>query len=234
MGAAARSTGTPIDLSHRNRPQDNHEWGPMTDLIYAEPVEDTDRLTRGDLLLRGAVGGVVVAGAIVIGGLPQLSLSAPSAQQDAEILNFALVFEELQGAFYAQANAKNALRGDLATFARVAGSHEIAHVAYVRRALGSAARKTPQFNFKGVTEHPQPFARTARALEDLGVAAYNGQAPGLTRAGLTAVAPIVSVEARHAAWIRDVLGEVPAPVASDPSVTAAQATAAVNRTGFVA
>jgi hypothetical protein len=206
----------------------------MPDLIYAEPLdEQPERYTRGDVLLRGAVGGVVVAGAIVIGGLPELSLSAPSAQQDAEILNFALVFEELQGAFYAQANDKGALRDELATFARVVGSQEIAHVAYVRRALGGAARKAPQFNFKGVTDHPGQFARTARALEDLGVAAYNGQATGLTREGLTAVAPIVSVEARHAAWIRAVLGEVPAPVASDVSVSAAQATAAVNRTGFV-
>jgi len=84
-----------------------------------------------------------------------------------------------------------------------------------------------------VTDNPGRFASTARELEDLGVAAYNGAATGLTRAGLTAAAPIVSVEARHAAWIRAVLGEVPAPVASDVSVSAAQATAAVKRTGFV-
>jgi rubrerythrin len=205
----------------------------MPDLIYAEPLDEPDGFTRSDVLLRGIVGGMVIAGAIVIGGLPELSLSAPSSQQDADILNFALVVEELQGAFYAQANAKGALGGELATFARVVGSQEIAHAAYVRRALGAAARKAPRFNFKGVTEHPEQFGRTARALEDLGVAAYNGQAPGLTPKGLTAVAPIVSVEARHAAWIRDMLGEVPAPVASDQSVTSAQAAAAVKRTGFV-
>jgi Ferritin-like domain len=205
----------------------------MPDLIYAEPLDGTEKFTRGDVLLRGVVGGAVVAGAIVIGGLPEISLSAPSPQQDLEILNFALAFEELQSAFYAEANAKNALRGELAMFARVAGSQELAHVVYVRQALAGAARKPPRFNFKGVTENPGRFARTARALEDLGVAAYNGQAPSLTRAALAAVAPIVSVEARHAAWIRGVLGEVPAPVASDPSVTAAQAASAVNRTGFI-
>jgi hypothetical protein len=205
----------------------------MPDLIYAGPLDEPDRFTRGDVLLRGVVGGVVVAGVIVVGGLPELSLSAPSSQQDAEILNFALVLEELQAAFYAEANAKSALRDELATFARVVGSQELAHAAYVRHALAGAARKPRRFNFKGVTDNPGRFARTARDLEDLGVAAYNGQAPSLTRGALVAVAPIVSVEARHAAWIRGVLGEVPAPVASDPSVTSAQATSAVNHTGFV-
>jgi hypothetical protein len=205
----------------------------MTDLIYAETVEETDRMTRGDMLLRGMVGGVVVAGVIVIGGIPDISLSAPSAQQDAEILNFALIFEELQSAFYAEAISKNALHGELAQYARVVGSQEIAHAAYIRQHLGGSAKKAPSFSFKGVTDNPGRFASTARELEDLGVAAYNGAATGLTRAGLTAAAPIVSVEARHAAWIRAVLGETPAPVASDPSVTAAQATSVINRTGFV-
>ena len=206
----------------------------MPDLIYAEQLDEPDRFTRGEILLRGVVGGVVVAGAIVIGGLPELSLSAQSSRQDAEILNFALVFEGLQAAFYAEANAKNVLRGELATFARVVGSQELAHAAYVRRALGGAARKLPRFNLKAVTDDPGRFAPTAVDLEDLGVAAYNGLAPSLSRAALAAVAPIVSVEARHAAWIRGVLGEVPAPVASDASVTAAQAASAVNRTGLVA
>jgi hypothetical protein len=206
----------------------------MPDQIYAEQLDEPDRFTRGEILLRGVVGGVVVAGAIVIGGLPELSLSAPSSRQDAEILNFALVFEGLQAAFYAEANAKNVLRGELATFARVVGSQELAHAAYVRRALGGAARKLPRFNLKAVTDDPGRLARTASELEDLGVAAYNGVGPSLTRAALAAVAPIASVEARHAAWIRGVLGEVPAPVASDASVTAAQAASAVNRTGLVA
>ena len=206
----------------------------MPDLIYAEQLDEPDRFTRGDVLLRGVVGGVVVAGAIVIGGLPDLSLSAASSRQDAEILNFALVFEGLQAALYAGANAKNVLRGELATFTRVVGSQELAHAAYVRQALGGAARKLPRFNLKAATDDPGRFARTARDLEDLGVAAYNGLAPSLTRGALAAVAPIVSVEARHAAWIRGVLGEVPAPVASDPGVTAAQAASAVNRTGLVA
>jgi Ferritin-like domain len=73
---------------------------------------------------------------------------------------------------------------------------------------------------------------TARALEDLGVAALDGQAASLTKLSLASVATIVSVEARHAAWIRDLLGELPAPSASNPAQTAAQVRAAIRRTGF--
>ena len=60
-----------------------------------------------------------------------------------------------------------------------------------------------------------------------------GQATGLSKPSLAAVATIASVEARHAAWIRDLIGEPPAPAASNPSETAAQVAAAIGRTGFV-
>ena len=53
-------------------------------------------------------------------------------------------------------------------------------------------------------------------LEDAGVLAYNGEASNLTRKSLAAAAEIVSVEGRHAAWIRDIVGVPPAPRAADP------------------
>lgn len=56
-------------------------------------------------------------------------------------------------------------------------------------------------------------------LEDLAVATYNGQAVNLTPASLKAAARIVSVEGRHAAWIRSIVGDVPATEATDPALT---------------
>jgi hypothetical protein len=41
------------------------------------------------------------------------------------------------------------------------------------------------------------------------------------------------VEARHASWIRDIVGENPAPHAADKPISASEAQAAVARTGFV-
>jgi len=55
----------------------------------------------------------------------------------------------------------------------------------------------------------------------------------LTKATLGAAAMIVSVEARHAAWIRDIIRKLPAPDAFDPPMTKAQVLAAVKATGFI-
>ena len=70
-------------------------------------------------------------------------------------------------------------------------------------------------------------------LEDTGVAAYNGQGANVTKKVLAAAASIVSVEARHAAWIRDIAKKLPAPAAFDASKTADQVLSAVNATGFI-
>jgi hypothetical protein len=43
----------------------------------------------------------------------------------------------------------------------------------------------------------------------------------------------VSVEARQAAWVRDILGRNPAPTAFTPTLTPAQTTARLRKLGFV-
>lgn len=169
----------------------------------------------------------------MIAGLPKLALSAPSPEQDAQILNLVLLLEETERAFYAEALRRGGLRGELREFARVVGAHEQAHVAFLRKALGRAARRRPTLEFGETTGDPDRFAVTAATLEDTVVAAYNGQATNLTKPTLRAAATIVSVEARHAAWIRDIIGKTAAPRAVEPPLTAAQARAVLNRTGFV-
>jgi hypothetical protein len=206
----------------------------MTDHISVALV-DGGGITRGALMRRTAIGaGALVGAGVAIWGLPELSASAdPSASQDAEILNFALTVERLKAAFYAEAARRAKLSGDLAQYVEVVGGHEREHAAFISKALGSKAGKAPTFDFGDSTSNADIVARTARSLEDLAVSAYNGQGPNLTPATLAAAGRIVSVEARHAAWIRDILGIVPAPEASDKAVTAQQATAAVKRTGFI-
>ena len=89
----------------------------------------------------------------------------------------------------------------------VVGAVERAHVEAFLKLLGSEAVKRPLFDFQGTTEQQQPFLKTAVALEDLAVAAYKGQAPKLrSRAVLAAAVGIHSVEARHAAWMRELFG----------------------------
>src|SRR3954447_19463723 len=159
--------------------------------------------TRSELFRKAIVGGgTFLGGGLLIGGLPKVALGAPSAKQDGEILNFALLLEYLESEFYVQAVAGGALSGDLLAFATVVRDHELAHVDFLRKALGGAAIAKPGFDFKGTTADQAKFVATSIVLEDTGVAAYNGQGPRLRRKTLAAAASIVSVEARHAAWIR--------------------------------
>ena len=191
-------------------------------------------LTRTRLLQRAVVGGgVIVAGGVLLGGLPEVSPAARSKAQDVKILNLVLQLEELEAAFYADAEARGALKGELAEFARVVGEHERAHVAFLRKALGNQADPKPTFDFGQTTVNGKRFAATAAMLEDTAVAAYNGQAANLTKPTLKAAATIVSVEARHAAWIRDIVGEPASPQATDTPATERQVRRAIARTKFV-
>jgi rubrerythrin len=175
----------------------------------------------------------LIAGGILVGGVGAPALGSGSRPGDAAILNFALEMEELQAALYAQALRHANLTGELRQYAEIVGSHERAHVAFLRKTLGSSAKPAPAFDFGDAVADSDRFAATARLLEDLGVAALDGQATSLSKPSLAAVATIVSVEARHAAWIRDLLGELPAPAAANPSETAARVMQAIARTGFV-
>jgi Ferritin-like domain len=191
-------------------------------------------LTRADLLQRSIVaGGALTAAGTLVGGLAVPAGSAPSPTQDAEILNFALLIEYVSAGFYAAASDRGVLTGELEEFARVVGDHERRHVDFLREQLGSGAGREPQLDFGNAVTSPKRFVAAAILLEDLTVVAYNGQAPNLTAGALAAAARIVSVEARHAAWIRDLDGQNPAPFAADRPVSAAAATRALERTGFV-
>jgi Ferritin-like domain len=192
----------------------------------------TDGMTRGALMRRGALAtGVAAAGVGVITRLPHAT--AASDERDAEVLRFALLMEDLQAAFYADAVNRGALSGELLEYAQVVGGHEGEHAAFVRNALGSGAPKPPQTDFGDATTNAKRFTSTAIKLEDLGVAAYDGAATSLSPGVLAAAGRIVSVEARHAAWIRDIAGKNPAPRATDRPLSADAVTAAVKRTGFI-
>jgi hypothetical protein len=190
-----------------------------------------ERRVDRSTLLRG--GAALTAGAFALAAWPRTTASAPSAKQDAEILRFALTVEDLQAAFYADAIRRGALTGELLEFARTVGGHERAHAAHIRQALGAGAPEPGRFDFGDATADARRFEQTAIQLEEVGLAAYNGAATSLTPDALADAARIVSVEARHVSWIRDIVGENPAPDAADQPISASEAQAAVTRTGFV-
>ncbi len=131
-----------------------------------------------------------------------------------DVLNFALTLEYLEAEFYHRALTTPGLIPPRyrAAFAQI-GKHEVEHVRTLQGALGGAAIASPSFDYTGRGQYPDvfsnfaTFAAVSNTFEDLGVAAYKGQAPFLLGTPtLTVALRIHSVEARHAAEVRRIRG----------------------------
>jgi Ferritin-like domain len=200
----------------------------------AAPEESEARVTRKSLAGRGLLAAVGIAvGGVALGRRSEARAATPSAALDEKIFNFALLLEYLQAGFYAEADQSAALDGEIGAFAATVADHERQHVEFLRRRLGAKGRSQPKFAFGDATNDTKKFLRAAVLLENIGVAAYNGQAANLTKPALAAAAEIVSVEGRHAAWISDLAGVPPAPHAADVGRSATEVVAALRSTGFI-
>jgi len=194
--------------------------------------EAHDRATRSSraALLRATAGGAL--GLAALAAMPR-SARAASAN-DVAILNYALQLEYLQAAFYTEAERRGAIRGEAKEALDVIGPVERAHVRAYKKVLGSAAGKPAFYDFRGTTEDPDSFLRTAVAFEDLAAAAYKGQAPLIDSPNVLAAAVAIhSVEARHAAWIRRLAGITPAADSFDEPRSKASTLGIVQDTNFI-
>ena len=169
--------------------------------------------TRAEFLRASALGGAAMLGALLA------PAPAVAALDDVGILRFGLRFEYMQAAFYTQAEQLGTIAGMPARkrqWARVLGAHERAHVKIIKQVLGPKAERSPFFDFRGNTETDDGFTRTAVAMEDLTVALLTGLMPQVQDPNLTAALfSLLTVEARHAAWARNIVGAVPAAAALD-------------------
>jgi hypothetical protein len=207
----------------------------------ADAVAGDTRL--GFLRRAGIAGGTAVGGGAILAGLISPSLASAKGNPpksfgtgDVGILNFALTLEYLERAFYNEATSKGKITdAKTAAFLKITIRDERAHVAFLRKALGSKAVKEPKFDFKGIPSDPSTFAATAYVLENTGVHAYLGQAGNIkTPAYLLAAASIVTIEARHSGAIGSILDKSISPNGPfDNGWTAAKVLAAVKSTGFI-
>lgn len=128
---------------------------------------------------------------------------------DAAVLNFAYALEQLEAAFYTKvtssfysgaSSSERSLLGDIR-------QHEVAHRNFLKNALGANAIADLELDFSSVNFHDrQSVLTTARTFEDTGVGAYNGAGQLLRDPNnLLTAGRIVSVEARHAATLRELL-----------------------------
>jgi Ferritin-like domain len=190
--------------------------------------------TRAEVLRKAALGS---AGLLAALASPPAA-SAAKRVTDVDILNFGLRFERLQATFYTEAETLGtvaAMPEPKQRWARVLGAHERAHVQIIKKILGRKAGRRPFFDFHGVTESDDGFTRTAVAMEDLTVALLAGVTPRVHDRTLTAALfGLLTTEARHAAWARNIVGTVPAAKAFDEPRSLDGVRAVVADTRFIA
>ena len=170
--------------------------------------------SRRDAL--GTVGKLGLGAALA--SVPFLKPQAARAQTatgDAGILNYALTLEYLERSFYRQALDSGNIPSDVRPLFQTIYDDEAAHVDYLRGALLDAGADPvdytdSDFTFDDFLGDFGSIATLAQGLEDTGVRAYKGQATAImSPTYLQAALQIHSVEARHAAAIRE-LGQSPA------------------------
>ena len=201
--------------------------------------------TRASFLRKAGLGGAaLVGGGALLARPDRASAGHTDGVEDLDVLNYALTLEYLEATFYTQAlggSGTAGVPGSGARFGRgrIAGSrsfagfggrirsrayrylkairnHEVAHVEFLRGALGTAAVGPCTFNFSPAFRNVGTFLATAQVLENTGVQAYDGAIRYVeTGDFLQAGAQIATVEARHAAYLNLINRDSPFPSAFD-------------------
>ncbi|MDQ2771213.1 MAG: ferritin-like domain-containing protein [Bacteroidota bacterium] len=198
------------------------------DTSFAQPLF-TPIKRRSFFMYAGATAGataLVLAGCSKDDNTPATPGAISLGSGDVGVLNYAYALEQLEAAFYAKVVASPATdfqAGELAYFTEVA-AHEAIHRDFFKAAINRDApgkllqNLTPNFTTIDFTKRASVLG-TAKVFEDLGVAAYNGAGKLIkTAAYLVIAGQIVSVEARHAAYIRDLLDTTGKSFAGDDQV----------------
>jgi rubrerythrin len=127
---------------------------------------------------------------------------------DIGIVNYALTLEYLETVFYEEVGKSGLFKGEELAVLKKFGSEEKQHVEALKgtvEKLGGKPAAMPKTEFP--LESAKAVAELAGTVENLGAAAYLGQAANIESPEvLSAALSIHSVEARHAATLNTLLG----------------------------
>lgn len=140
------------------------------------------------------------------------SSNSGSSDVDLEIVNYALTLEYLEDEFYKKVVASGLFSGATLSTLKTFGQEEAEHVAALKVVAGKlgkpAAKPTGKFPLKSASS----VAMLAATVENIGAAAYLGQAPRIQSPEILAAAlAIHSVEGRHAATLDLLIKKSPTP-----------------------
>ncbi len=195
---------------------------PQTSGALAELVRDP--ASRKDFLKKmgGGAAGVTAFSFLVAacGGSDKKSAATTTAAStassdtgDLKIVNYALTLEYLEADFYSKVIASGLFKGAALSLIKIISSHEQAHVAALKstvQKLGGTPAAKPQTKFP--LKSAQSVLQLAATVENLGAAAYLGQAAKIqSKEVLAAALSIHTVEARHAAVLNTIVKKSPTP-----------------------
>ena len=156
---------------------------------------------------------------------------------DTGILNYAYLLEQLEAAFYVKVMSSpySGITTEESTILSEIRDHELAHRDFFKAALAGDAIDEVTFDFSSINfGNRASVLGAARTFEDLGVSAYNGAGKLITNPDYLVIAgKIVSVEARHASAIRDLLSPFTAAFAGNDVVTTDNGLDLANTPSFV-
>jgi Ferritin-like domain len=139
----------------------------------------------------------------------QDSGTAQFGEGDLGIAGYALTLEYLEADFYRQAGESGMLKGQVLEVAKQFGEEEAAHVQALEEMIRKAGGELPD-KPKGQfpLDSQDAILDLAATVENLGAAAYLGQAPRIKDKEILAAAlSIHAVEGRHAAILNQVTGQ---------------------------
>ncbi len=231
MSGGGSAGGFPYDVEAADG-----EWTPeltLSDVDADGALEEAAAhvFPRDQFLRSGLLGGGALVAALALPAEAEPAIA--KTKSDLAIVKFDIVLEYLQSALYVEAQRIGALKPKTLEWARVVGAHELAHLAALKSLVDRVPGR-PTFNFRGVTEREDDFIRTAVAFEDLTAAVLKWQALRLdSRSILAAAATLHSVETRHAAWIRHIIGVRPSARSFDAPAPQPRMAQLISRTRFV-
>jgi ferritin-like protein len=178
-----------------------------------------DPVTRRRLLAVG--GGASAAGTLLAacggnGGATTSTTSTTAASDalaqfgkgDLGIVNYALTLEYLEAAFYADAERSGLFKGSELALIKMIRSNEDAHVAALEGTAKKLGTPAPRPKTQFPIQNAQQVLKLAATVENLGAAAYLGQAASIQSAEILAAAlAIHTVEARHASALNTLTGQ---------------------------
>ena len=181
-------------------------------------------LSRRHVLKWGGTAAATIAVSGVV--LPNFGISAALGadlgEGDIGVLNYAYALEQLEAAFYSKVveSPYSGITDDETSWLTDIRDHEVEHRDFLKKALGDDAIPDLEVDFSAVDfTNREAVLTTAQTFEDLGVGAYNGAGKLIENVDyLAAAGTIVSIEARHAAAIRDLLNPNSVSFAGDDVV----------------